>query len=848
MLTTTGCTHTPSPFRRLAGRLAATLAATLLPAAAGALPIVDPYFDPGFGASERVNAATHQVFGGNWDRKVVIGGAFTWVDGYNKGGLARFNDDGSLDHSFLGETHGTVWEIEQLNDNKLLVAGSFASINGVALPGFARLHADGSLDTTFKARVNGTVLAVTRQNDGKLLVGGFFSQANGQPVSHIARFLADGTLDTTFSTGYGADSYVTAIEVESTSGRIVVGGYFTSFNGQPRSRLVRLLPSGAIDPTFTGSADGPVKALALVAGPRLLVAGSFGQLSGQPAANLGRLTATGAFDSAFDGATDGPVETLAVNHFGQVLIGGSFSTFRGEPHANLVKIGPDGAIDGAAQLDTDGPVYRVQQKIWGPLIAGNFRYVGGVERPRIAQLTDRFLSDRSLDPQTHRSGGVTTAIHQPSGGALLGGEFRVDPEDGQPTVRNLIRVAASGLVDSTYRPDPSGPVDALFELPDGSVLVGGNFTEIGGRLRRNLARVLPNGSVDPSYPDHPFLPVTAFARQADGKVLVVARDWQQNRSRLSRRLPSGETDVLFTFPPEVAGTIMSLAVQPDGRILVAAASPVYIGGASRHLFRILADGTFDATFHADLDHHVWTLALLQNGKILIGGYFQNVSGQSRPSFARLEASGALDPSFSTSIHPGAGYGQIYSLTPLAGGKTTVTGSMTAISGYQLCYVCQILPDGSVDPYGMQDFSSDAQTALIQADGTTLLGHQYGNSYSGDVHQIAGRIFHPDPADQTLSLELKHLIWRRSGQLPELSQVRFELSEDGGHSWTLLPPPTPVNGGWRLAGLSYPNPAGLRFRATGNQVTGRFNGSSTLVTQTLSIPADPGPGPGLPPEF
>ncbi len=164
--------------------------------------------------------------------------------------------------TFLGETSGTVWEIEVLSDNKILVAGSFAAIDGVAIPGFARLNADGSLDTTFQARVNGTVLAVARQNDGKLVVGGIFSQANGQPAGNIARFLPNGALDTTFQAGYGADSWITSVEIDY-SGRIVAGGNFTWFNGQQRSHLVRLLASGAIDTTFQGSTDGMVKSLAI---------------------------------------------------------------------------------------------------------------------------------------------------------------------------------------------------------------------------------------------------------------------------------------------------------------------------------------------------------------------------------------------------------------------------------------------------------------------------------------------------------------------------------------------------------------------------------------------------------
>ncbi len=79
--------------------------------------MVDTSFDPGFGASERVHGVGFPGFGGAWDRKAVIGGPFTEVAGRPQAGLARFNEDGSLDTTFLGQTSGTVWEIEVLNDN-----------------------------------------------------------------------------------------------------------------------------------------------------------------------------------------------------------------------------------------------------------------------------------------------------------------------------------------------------------------------------------------------------------------------------------------------------------------------------------------------------------------------------------------------------------------------------------------------------------------------------------------------------------------------------------------------------------------------------------------------------------
>lgn len=827
MLENTGFPYRIRNFRAAALALAAA-SALLLPCSAFARPVVDPSFDPGHGASERVFGVGFQVFGGSWDRKTVIGGPFTEVAGRPQGGLARFNEDGSLDTTFLGETSGTVWEIEVLNDNKILVAGSYATIDGVAIPGFARLNADGSLDTTFQARVNGTVLSVARQSDGKLVVGGIFSQANGQPAGNIARFLPNGALDTTFQAGYGADSWITSVEIDY-SGRIVAGGNFTWFNGQQRSHLVRLLPSGAIDTTFQGSTDGMVKSLAIEVYSRVLVGGSFGRLAGRNQANVGRLNPDGSFDTSWNGETNGPVESIAVDTFGNLLIGGNFSQFRGEPHANLVRVGADGTVDPMAQLDTDGPVYRVTSPNWGDLVAGDFRRLGGTVRNRIGRLTDSYILAPGFDPATASFGPVNTILPGPYGGFLVGGNIDLQAGGGQPNVYGLARLSPDGQVDPYFRPSPNGPVGALLDLPDGSVLVGGEFTQIGGLARAYLARVLANGAVDPGFAQSPQ-PVIAFARQADGKVLVATR------YRLSRIWPNGTADATFRTLA-VSSAINGLAVQPDGRILVAVNNSTYIGVNLSYLYRLLPDGSLDSTFYADFDSEITAVSVLPDGKILAGGHFDRVNGQLSPKLARLEANGAFDPTWSTRI--GTNYGSVYSLTPLTDGRLLATGWLYSI--YPLCFACHFLPDGSVDPAGMEGFlAHEVPTSLVLADGSTVLGHASAGNYNGDVHKLLGRVLSPVPAEQRLSLEFGRLLWLRQGALPELSQVKFEISTDGGTQWQALAAPTRVAEGWQLDGVG-PAAFGTKLRASGNLVTGRYNGSSSRITEVLSI-ADPNAPP------
>src|ERR1043166_4476537 len=91
---------------------------------------------------------------------------------------------------------------------------------------------------------NGTDLAVTAiaiQQDGKAIIGGPFTSYNGVLAAGLARLNLDGSLDTTFNPGLGANKPVNALAVLS-DGKILVGGEFTVFNGNPRNYLVRLKP------------------------------------------------------------------------------------------------------------------------------------------------------------------------------------------------------------------------------------------------------------------------------------------------------------------------------------------------------------------------------------------------------------------------------------------------------------------------------------------------------------------------------------------------------------------------------------------------------------------------------
>src|SRR5438093_1602800 len=94
---------------------------------------------------------------------------------------ARLNTDGSLDNSYTPAIDNIAVTLASQPDGKLLVGGAFTAVNGVSRNSISRLNDDGSLDPTFNpgAGPNKGVSVIALQSDGRILIGGTFATFNG---------------------------------------------------------------------------------------------------------------------------------------------------------------------------------------------------------------------------------------------------------------------------------------------------------------------------------------------------------------------------------------------------------------------------------------------------------------------------------------------------------------------------------------------------------------------------------------------------------------------------------------------------------------------------------------------
>lgn len=275
---------------------------------------------------------------------------------------------------------------------------------------------------------------------------------------------------------------------------------------------------------------------------------------------------------------------------------------------------------------------------------------------------------------------------------------------------------------------------------DGKLLIDGYISPedsyIGG-AKHSLIRLNANGSLDSSFGvDGKYIsPIktsanrpTSIAVQSDGKILLAdylhtdaySGSYDLNLVCLNS---DGSLDISFGEAGSIAAQYtgflaLTLALQEDGKIL--------LGGYYKNreyadfgIIRLNADGSLDTQFGNNgkvyiavglYDDIAQTMAVQEDGKILLGGYSHNGKDNDY-SLIRLNAEGSLDTSFSDDgkiiIPVGASQDSINTLALQEDGKILIAGSSSSstnitngyaleMTGYTSPSVVRLNSDGSLD--------------------------------------------------------------------------------------------------------------------------------------------------------
>jgi uncharacterized delta-60 repeat protein len=666
---------------------------------------LDNTFLAGSGADAPVNAIAVAPKG-----KIYVAGAFNAFNGQTRRGFTRLTPAGAMDLLFTPGTgaDGPVYAAVAQADSALLIGGAFTQVNGVPRTGLARIHGDeksvlvevefasaaysvvenagsvavevvrsGNLDlglTLDVLTVNGSATAGTDFTGGVYPVVFATNQASATvniPIADNLTVEGDRSFSLRFTNlpanvllGAVTNTTVTILDNEQTL-QFAAAAYQVTEGANVTITVTRAgatnntatVTFATADGTASSGADyvGATNVLTFLPGEtaQTVVLAAFEDgvaetpetvlltLSSPVNATLGSPAAAtltvrdfaavpGAVDPGFSpgaGAND-LVRAIAVQPDGRLLIGGAFTAYATTPRNYIARLNTNGTLDATFNpgLGPDALVSSIALPGDGRVVIGGaFTNVGGFPFNRLARLGSTGAVDYTFNPPFTLNAALNTLAAQSDGKVLLGGAFT------QP-MSGITRLLTNSGVDVTFNPGSGAtPIHALAVDGAGRVLVGGAFTNIGGLPVRRVARLLSSGAVDTNF------------------------------------VPALITN----------GTVFALAVQRDGRVVVGGTF-TEVGGAGRAgLARLNSDGSLDSGFNPGANGPVLALALQRNGKILVGGAFTTLGGAPRNRLGRLLTDGTVDADFDTSS--GAD-GVVYALAATADGKVAVGGDFTQVNG------------------------------------------------------------------------------------------------------------------------------------------------------------------------
>lgn len=345
-----------------------------------------------------------------------------------------------------------------------------------------------------------------------------------------------------------------------------------------------------------------------------------------------------------------------------------------------------------------------------------------------------------FDPNVN--GTVCSIIIQPDGRILIGGNFS---SVGGITRNNIARLNLDGTLDSTFNPDVNSIVHCIALQTDGSIILGGEFTTINSETRNYIAKINADGTLNSAFNPNSNGFIRVLALQTDGKILL-GGDYTAiggyTRNRIARLNSDGSLDT--GFDPNADGSVLSIAIQSNNSILIGGAFTSIGGIVRNYLASLDPDGNLQTSFNPDPNDMVFSLFIQPDGKILFGGAFTSIGGITRNRLARLKAEGTLDLSFNPDAN-----GDISALAMQPDGGILLGGSFTLIGSETHDRFARLHLDGTPD----SDFQAGADlpvlTISVQSDKSIVLGGDF-LTVNGITRNRIARLYPSGVLDSTFN--------------------------------------------------------------------------------------------------
>ncbi len=406
------------------------------------------------------------------------------------------------------------------------------------------------------------------------------------------------------------------------------------------------------------------------------------------------------------------VNAIAVQGDGKIILGGDFTAYNANSRVRVARVDENGMNDDTFSTGTgaDGSVNVI--KIAGNgdvLLGGTFKSINGVPRYSLGRLNSDGTVDTAFNPGASINGAVR-AIELNGNRVLIGGDFNIVQGRNRSSIAQVL---ADGSIDESFDPGlgANGPVYAMLRQQDGRIVIGGDFTAVGGVSCGSVARLNSNGSLDTTFSagggaDGPVYalgiieaPVVSFAatRQPDGgphtNTVVLGRNQgsvivnylfnSNGSSELTNTLS------IYYETKRVATTTVVVAATNNALGNLTA----NFGPGTANSFRVVVNEGYETNENRWSYAGVATALDTNVGKILIAGAFTTVDLRNRAGVAQLNSDGSLDETYEV----GAGAdGPVYDLKVDRMGNAYIGGAFTSFNGARRVGLARLYASGELD--------------------------------------------------------------------------------------------------------------------------------------------------------
>jgi hypothetical protein len=431
---------------------------------------------------------------------LFIAGGFDAVSGTSRYGLAKVSlATGALDPDWNPDSKSDSYALLADDAGDVFVGRTIGEIGGAWHGGAVKLSAlTGEVDETWNPADAGVVTALASDGAGNIYLGGEFTPG-GKSISTIVKVSMGGAAspdpdwtNPELSTESGNGVVVRAIVLSGS--RVYIGGELDKVGVATRLALVALQSnSGQPEPAVDIEVPGSVYALMAQPDGGMIAGGDFLVVSaGDSRRHLLRVAPSGDLDPDWLVDTDGTVRCLAMDGDGAIYAGGRFTHVNGTMRYGIAKLVGTGnsMVDAAWDAAT-----------------GAFVDSGGVNGIAFGTDASMYAISTYLAAKLSRSSGIRDVAWNPftngplysiaadaDNGVYLGGLFSSIANP--PVTRHFLAKVSgdgTGVPDPDWNPNPDNIVTALVFRND-QLLAGGSFSSIGGQARFELAQVSTTGA------------------------------------------------------------------------------------------------------------------------------------------------------------------------------------------------------------------------------------------------------------------------------------------------------------------------------------------------------------------